>query len=241
MGCIRWSQSGYCGDEEELPFSDKGCDEVISSSEAGFCECSRKEEDSKVAYDKECGHEPLQCSKVCEENAESEESDADRFDMDDGSLFQLPEAKDLRSELKELHDKVDKLSSSVEEIGKRLNRSVNTEDILRTLNNECFTLDVKSYTYELCPFKDTHQYDKGSTHGPNMGRWEKFGDSTYSLWSTTGDYTHMIYENGDRCWNGVPRMSDVHVVCGPENKLTQVEEPSMCRYSMVFQTPAVCE
>ncbi|RNF03791.1 putative protein kinase C substrate protein, heavy chain [Trypanosoma conorhini] len=161
--------------------------------------------------------------------------------MDDGSLFELPEAKELRYELRELRDTVDELSASVEEIQKRLNRSVNTEDIMRTLSNECFTLDVKSYTYELCPFKNAHQYDKGTQNGPSLGKWGKFGDNTYSLWANASDYTHMIYEEGERCWNGALRTTDVHVLCGSENKLTQVEEPSMCRYSMVFQTPALCE
>ncbi|RNF03790.1 protein kinase C substrate protein [Trypanosoma conorhini] len=36
MNCIRWSQTGFCGGKEEAPLSDKGCDEVISPSEAGF-------------------------------------------------------------------------------------------------------------------------------------------------------------------------------------------------------------
>ncbi|PWU88041.1 putative protein kinase C substrate protein, heavy chain [Trypanosoma cruzi] len=240
--CIRWSPTKICDPEEESPLVDKGCDDIIYPFEAGFCECINKETDSKVAYDQECDHEPLQCSNVCENpEKDNKEMDDDRFDMDNGASFELPEARDLRLELKESREKVEKLSSSVEQIQNRLNRSINTGDVIRTFSNECFSLNTSTHTYEICPLKDAHQYDKGTTHGQCIGRWGRFGDNTYSLWSSTSDYTHMIFENGDRCWNGVTRMTDVYVICGPENKLVQVEEPSMCRYTMVFETPAVCE
>ncbi|KAH9598483.1 Glucosidase 2 subunit beta-like [Trypanosoma melophagium] len=240
FSCIRWHTKEDCETENVLE-EDKGCDELISEV-SGFCECFNNVTNSSLVFERGCDYPPFSCSSVCEKGGGDDEIiDDEDFKMDDGSTFELPEARELRTELKESREKLNELSLTVKTLKDRLSRNITTEDLIRTLEGECFTIDFVSYTYEMCPFRDVHQYDKGTKSGPSLGRWGRFGENTYSVWSSTSDYTHMIFDNGDRCWNGATRSTDVHLVCGPENKLTPAEEPSMCKYSMVFQTPAVCE
>ncbi|KEG06321.1 protein kinase C substrate protein [Trypanosoma grayi] len=244
LKCLKWRTTRVCDVEEGSGGDDRDCNDLIAGEEEGVCECFNEELNSTVAYEKACDHSMLQCSFVCASGGKdgvSSDNNEENFDMEDGSSYELPEARDLRREVQNIRERINELTSSIEKAQKELNRTINAEDIVKALEGECFTVDFMSYTYELCPFKDTHQYNKGTKSGPCMGRWGRFAESTYSLWASTSDYTHMIFENGDRCWNGVHRSTDVHVVCGSENKLVQAEEPSMCHYNMVFQTPAVCE
>ncbi|KAG8341796.1 putative protein kinase C substrate protein, heavy chain [Trypanosoma vivax] len=243
MNCRRWRTTKRCADDA-VETGARGCDEHISASEAGYCDCIKSETNATTHYEIPCNHGPLQCSYVCS-NSGKEGTLADGEDKmsekEKISTFELPEAKEVREKIVEIERKISALSSSLEATQSRLSRPYNTEDIMRTLTGECFTLDFRSYTYELCPFKDVHQYSKGTKSGSNIGRWGRFGESTYSLWSTTDDLTHMLYENGNWCWSGSSRVTDVRVICGPENKLLNVDEPMPCKYTMVFQTPAVCE
>ncbi|ORC87584.1 protein kinase C substrate protein [Trypanosoma theileri] len=241
FSCIKWHSTKNCDTEEPMD-EDRECDDDIHPQMEGYCECLDEEANTTVRFERSCDDHEFDCNSVCKNETKDEEgSSVEHFDMDDGSSFELPEARELRSELEKSRDMLNKLNLTVESLRELLSRNITTGDLIKTLEDECFTIDFMSYTYEMCPFKDVHQYDKGSKSGPNMGRWGRFGENTYSLWLSTSDYTHMIFDNGDRCWNGVHRTTDVHVVCGPENKLMQVEEPSMCKYSMVFQSPAVCE
>jgi protein kinase C substrate 80K-H len=67
------------------------------------------------------------------------------------------------------------------------------------------------------------------------------GEQTYGSWGGKHDFAKMIYADGERCWSGPARSTEVRVVCGPTNEVLSVDEPSMCTYKMVFQTPAICE
>nr|CCC91259.1 putative glucosidase II beta subunit [Trypanosoma congolense IL3000] len=241
--CTKWRQTKDCVSKSETN-QDKGCDDIISSNESGYCDCVDSKTNHTIKYEKNCDHKPLRCSFVCRASGEEgtlSNVDDVYFDMDLPPPYSLPAANDLREKLKELDGKIEKLRSSIKVRADRLSRNISNEDILRTLTDQCFTLDIKVYTYELCMFKNTHQYSKGTSNGKNTGNWGRFGESTYSSWLSTDDYSRMLYENGDYCWNHEKRMTDVRIVCGPENVLLKVEEPMPCKYAMVFQTPAICE
>eukprot|EP01125_Pyxidicula_operculata_P000590 TRINITY_DN10590_c0_g1_i1.p1 TRINITY_DN10590_c0_g1~~TRINITY_DN10590_c0_g1_i1.p1 ORF type:complete len:467 (+),score=174.90 TRINITY_DN10590_c0_g1_i1:26-1426(+) len=83
------------------------------------------------------------------------------------------------------------------------------------------------YKYELTFFKDVRQVGSGSH---NLGTWSKWENN----------YTVMVFEHGDRCWGGPDRSVKVSLVCGSENKLSDVREPAKCEYTMTLQTPCVC-
>ena len=53
-------------------------------------------------------------------------------------------------------------------------------------------------------------------------------------------YLKAHYEGGAKCWNGPSRSMTVSLVCGNEDELMDVEEPSPCEYTAVMKTPAAC-
>ncbi|TNN85177.1 Glucosidase 2 subunit beta [Liparis tanakae] len=78
-------------------------------------------------------------------------------------------------------------------------------------------------------------------------------------------YRHMVYENGEPCWQGGSRSTTVLVLargisraqydvrgcygnplevtltCGVETALRSVREPSKCQYVLDLQTPVACQ
>ena len=49
----------------------------------------------------------------------------------------------------------------------------------------------------------------------------------------------MKFDDGDYCQIG-GRSAMVSLRCGISNELVEVEEPRVCEYIMVFETPAAC-
>jgi len=93
------------------------------------------------------------------------------------------------------------------------------------LYDRCFNKDTGGYTYELCPFKNARQA------GTSLGNWE--------AWQ--GENSKMKYSGGASCWQGPDRSLLVTLVCGKEEQILKVDEPSRCAYSMIFSTPAACD
>lgn len=50
----------------------------------------------------------------------------------------------------------------------------------------------------------------------------------------------MMYEHGERCWNGPERSAKVDLECGGENEVIKVTEPSKCEYLIKMRSPVVC-
>lgn len=50
----------------------------------------------------------------------------------------------------------------------------------------------------------------------------------------------MVFEHGQRCWNGPERSARVDLECGGENEVLKVMEPSKCEYVIKMKSPAVC-
>ncbi len=50
----------------------------------------------------------------------------------------------------------------------------------------------------------------------------------------------MMYEHGERCWNGPERSAKVDLECGAENEVIKVTEPSKCAYLIKMKSPVVC-
>jgi protein kinase C substrate 80K-H len=94
---------------------------------------------------------------------------------------------------------------------------------------DCFSTQVREYTYEFCPFKQATQKSGSST---SLGRFTRF-DSEESR-------TTLHFENGQRCWQGMDRKAVIHTNCGVTSAITLVEEPSTCFYSIHFDTPIAC-
>ena len=122
------------------------------------------------------------------------------------------EAKDALS----VHEK------EMAEVETKLAGEYGDGDVYAALVGECFTYKDAEYTYELCPFRGVEQSNT------NLGNWSKWTDGK------------MFYDNGASCWQGPNRNTEVELLCGAENKIVSVDEPSRCTYKMVFKTPAAC-
>jgi len=98
------------------------------------------------------------------------------------------------------------------------------------LADQCFSVNVDKYTYEMCLFNKAAQ--KEGSRSTSLGSFksiEHFDDKTV-----------IKFEGGQSCWKGPQRSLTVNVKCGSENKVLQATEPSMCAYEMDFRSPTAC-
>ena len=50
----------------------------------------------------------------------------------------------------------------------------------------------------------------------------------------------MVFEEGQRCWNGIERSLTVKFECGKEEEIVSLMEPSTCKYQAVMKSPCFC-
>ena len=92
---------------------------------------------------------------------------------------------------------------------------------------ECYKLTVEQYAYEVCPFGDAKQ------DTTRLGTMQPVD---------VNDPRTMVFNGGERCWNGPARSITVSLRCGGGgNRLADVEEPSRCEYAAKLYTPAACD
>ena len=58
--------------------------------------------------------------------------------------------------------------------------------------------------------------------------------------TTKWSATRTGWSNGAKCWNGPHRTMTATLVCGASERMLSVDEPSVCEYTSVVETPAVC-
>lgn len=119
----------------------------------------------------------------------------------------------------------------MDDLKKTLERDYGADGQFSHMDGACFSMAIKQYTYEVCPYSNAAQKEgSGST---SLGQWDGL------VRSDDGAYT-MKFARGQSCWQGPQRSLTVHLRCGAEDKPIAVEEPSKCVYEMVMETPAVC-
>ncbi|AIN99210.1 hypothetical protein LPMP_260970 [Leishmania panamensis] len=260
--CIQWRETDDCiPNGSRLSNMDKECFSVIDSGSSGYCECwanfRRDESDEApkaglereakgdevemhmniITYNFSCGHPTLTCMYVCAHNGE--------VGVDEGhEKVQHFSTLTVAEEYYIIKDDLDGLETRIKDAKKRLSPpTITTEELLLTLEGMEFNLDNNEHTYKIIMFDRIEQCDlEKVSYSILLGKWNSFAESTYSTWTKdTRDFSRMIYDDGLECWNSGSRRVEVHLVCGPENKLVMVEEPSFCKYSMMFETPAICD
>mmetsp|Transcript_24366 Transcript_24366/g.33558 ORF Transcript_24366/g.33558 Transcript_24366/m.33558 type:complete len:600 (+) Transcript_24366:163-1962(+) len=145
-----------------------------------------------------------------------------------GQPFTEEEAEVIRKQFEEERRKLESLESTLEGLQKKLGRDYGPDEAFLPLEDKCTEVKLRQYIYQVCPFHSASQMEGSST--VNLGDWNTFKDN----------YTTMSFTSGMKCWNGPERSLTVSLVCGIEEKLSNVEEPNRCEYTAELATPAAC-
>lgn len=139
-------------------------------------------------------------------------------------------------------------ASSLEEEKRDLEKDYGPDDIFRALKGKCVSSDVGEYEYELCWIERTTQKSKKGHGNTNMGNFvridKELADEEERLDGKglgKGERMVLRYENGQGCWNGPNRRTDVWLACAETDELWRVTESEKCVYKMEVGTPAACE
>ncbi|KAK4449558.1 glucosidase 2 subunit beta [Podospora aff. communis PSN243] len=139
-------------------------------------------------------------------------------------------------------------TSSLEEQERDLNQDYGPDGIFRALKGRCVSTDVGEYEYELCWHSSTTQKSKKGHGNTNMGNFVKIEkqladeeDRADGKGLGKGQRMVLKFENGQGCWNGPNRRTDVWLACAEKDELWRVSESEKCVYRMEVGTPAACE
>lgn len=121
-------------------------------------------------------------------------------------------------------------------------------DIFRALKGKCVSVEAGEYTYELCWLEKTAQKSKKGHGNTNMGNFKRVDrevadDEDRLDGKSLGKGERMVlrYEDGQSCWNGPKRRTDVWLGCAETEEVWRVAEAEKCVYKMEVGTPAACE
>ncbi|KAI0377345.1 glucosidase 2 subunit beta [Hypomontagnella monticulosa] len=143
---------------------------------------------------------------------------------------------------------VNSKNRALEEQQRDLEKDYGTDDIFRYLKGKCITTEAGEYEYELCWMDKTSQKSKKGGGKTTMGNFDRFDfdesdEEERHDGKGLGRGKRMVlrYENGQGCWNGPNRKTDVWLACAETEELWRVSELEKCVYKMEVGTPAVCE
>ena len=120
------------------------------------------------------------------------------------------------------------------------------------LSQACFEKRAGGFDYRVCPFSEAKQ---DHTLLGTWGKWVKDEGDNASAGNAAGYKKgrrvlgapppgvvpgKMLFENGEKCWNGPRRTMEVTFKCGAEDVVLGVSEPETCRYVAEMTTPAAC-
>lgn len=104
------------------------------------------------------------------------------------------------------------------------------------LNGKCFDYISNNYKYRFCPYQNITQREQ-------TYRWNSF-HGVLGVWKSweieNGTFDSMLMAHGDICQGNLDREIKVKLICGDDERVLSVSEPSMCRYQMLFQTRFAC-
>ncbi|NJR31515.1 hypothetical protein HC762_02010 [bacterium] len=128
-----------------------------------------------------------------------------------------------------------------------LEQDYGPDDVFRALKDKCIIKDSGEYTYELCFLASTKQKSKKGRGDTNMGNFvglsSEYADGDVDAEGKglgVGQRVVLKYENGQHCWNGPSRSTNVVLGCSAEEEIWRVTESEKCTYRMEVGTAAVC-
>eukprot|EP01060_Flectonema_neradi_P006277 TRINITY_DN14204_c0_g1_i1.p1 TRINITY_DN14204_c0_g1~~TRINITY_DN14204_c0_g1_i1.p1 ORF type:complete len:629 (+),score=151.16 TRINITY_DN14204_c0_g1_i1:88-1974(+) len=227
-------------------FFGKVCYNSKENAEAGSGPCGTWCARDAVWFEQHRCTWGCECGDMCDDNDDDEDAantethfesvdtTEETFTVDTGISHTRQEATTAREEYNSIQSKVSDLEGKISSVDKELETNYGPDSVFLPLKGKCVEYTTPEYVYKLCPF------DKVTQGHTSMGNWESWGTQTYGSWGGQDDLTIQKYTNGQGCWSGPARSTEVRVVCGAESTLGTVAEPSMCTYTMVWHTPAAC-
>jgi protein kinase C substrate 80K-H len=165
-----------------------------------------------------------------------------------GDVGESRAVKAARDALQAVKDDILSKTNTLEEQQRDLEKDYGTDGIFRALKGKCISRDVGEYDYELCWMDRTTQKSKKGHGNTNMGNFvridkEMVDEEERVDGKSLGKGLRMVlrYENGQGCWNGPQRRTDVWLACAETEELWRVTETEKCVYKMEVGTPAACE
>ncbi|CAF0873191.1 unnamed protein product [Brachionus calyciflorus] len=108
------------------------------------------------------------------------------------------------------------------------------------LNGQCFEYLSNNYKWNVCPFQNVTQFEQ------NL-RWEPFKGviGIWYEWEIIDEkFTSLLMLNGDDCGKQGARQAKIYFECNQSeinNQISEISEPSTCKYEIKFKTSLVCE
>ena len=129
-----------------------------------------------------------------------------------------------------------------------LQKDYGSDGIFRALKDRCVSKEAGEYDYELCWYGQTTQKSKKGHGNTGMGTFTKIDleaadEEERQDGKSLGKGTRMVlrYENGQHCWNGPARRTDVWLGCAETEEIWRISESEKCVYKMEVGTPAACD
>jgi protein kinase C substrate 80K-H len=129
-----------------------------------------------------------------------------------------------------------------------LNKDYGPEGIFRALKDQCISVDSGEYEYELCWLSSTTQKSKKGSGNTGLGQFVRFGKTAVDedlpadgRGLGSGERWVLHYENGQHCWNGPSRSTQVVLACAEKDEIWKVVEAEKCTYRYEVGTAAVCD
>lgn len=143
---------------------------------------------------------------------------------------------------------IEKKQREIKDQQKDLDKDYGPDDIFRYLKDKCISIDSGEYVYELCWLGKTSQKPKKGGSSTNMGNFghidfQESDEEERHDGKGLGRGRRMVlrYEDGQNCWNGPRRSTDVWLACAEQDEVWRVSEQEKCVYKMEVGTPAACE
>ncbi|GAB7364574.1 hypothetical protein MBLNU230_g5381t1 [Neophaeotheca triangularis] len=155
--------------------------------------------------------------------------------------------KEARDRLKSAEKDLEKLRKDLKTHTEDRDKDYGADDVFRALKDTCIQKDSGEYTYELCFLGKTSQKPKKGGGNTNMGAFVRLETVTVDedlpvngKGVGAGERIAMKHENGQHCWNGPNRSTQVVLACAEQNEIWKIMEEEKCVYRMEVGTPAVC-
>ncbi|CAH0480369.1 unnamed protein product [Peronospora belbahrii] len=154
--------------------------------------------------------------------------------LDDEVKLPLPES--LRIVLREIESEIAMLEKDRNEKHETARMDYGPDRAYYALKSKCIEKRIEKYMYKFCAFGEVKQ-DQTS-----LGKWDDWnGEADYKSPSSGKlDYTSMRYSKGQQCYQGPARSVLVHLECGENDEILDVDEPSTCVYEMTVRSPLAC-